>query len=217
MLSVPDREGIEVSLKDILKQHYGQIFAAHRLDKETSGVIIFAKDESTHKHLSAQFEGRDVEKYYTGLVMGQPAHQQGSVDAPIMEHPVKRGVMVTNKKGKTALTDYQAVESFGAYTLMSFRIHTGRTHQIRVHMKHIGNPIVCDAVYGSAEPVLLSSIKRKFNLSKNEEEERPLFNRLALHAEKIVFTDQQKNRHEIEAPLLKDFRALLTQLRKWKK
>lgn len=84
-------------------------------------------------------------------------------------------------------------------------------------MKHIGNPIVCDAVYGSGEPVLLSSIKRKFNLSKNEEEERPLFNRLALHAEKIVFTDQQKNKYEIEAPLLKDFKALLTQLRKWKK
>ena len=109
-----------------------------------------------------------------------------------MEHPGKKGVMVTNKKGKPALTDYKVLETFGNYSLLQFRIHTGRTHQIRVHMKHIGHPIVCDVIYGTADPVLLSSIKKKFNLSKYEEEERPLFNRLALHAEKLEFTDEQK-------------------------
>lgn len=217
LLSVPDREGKEISLKDLLKAAYGEIFTVHRLDKDTSGVIVFAKDEETHKYLSGLFEGREVEKYYTGLVLGIPAHNEDSVDAPIMEHPVKRGVMVTNKKGKPALTDYSLVENFGNYSLMQFRIHTGRTHQIRVHMKHIGNPIVCDVIYGNGEPVLLSSIKKKFNLSKKEEEERPLFNRLALHAEKLIFTDKRKQTHQVEAPLLKDFKALLQQLRKWKK
>ena len=217
LLSIPDREGKDISLKNILKEKYGAIFTVHRLDKDTSGIIVFAKDEQTHKYLSGLFESRETEKYYTGLVHGIPAHESGSVDAGIMEHPVKKGVMVTNKKGKPALTDYAVLETFGNFSLMQFRIHTGRTHQIRVHMKHIGHPIVCDAVYGNGEPVLLSSIKKKFNLSKYEEEERPLFNRLALHAARLKFIDEQKNEQDMEAPLPKDMRALLQQLRKWKK
>lgn len=216
LLSVPAREGNEISLKNILIEQYGQIWTVHRLDKDTSGVIVFAKDETAHRYLSGLFEGRDVEKYYTGIVHGIPLSETGSIDAPMMEHPVKRGVMVTNKKGKNALTDYKVIETFGNFSLLQFRIHTGRTHQIRVHMKHIGHPIVCDTIYGNGEPVLLSSIKKKFNLSKKEEEERPLFNRLALHAEKLIFTDQQKKQHIIEAPVPKDIRAFLQQLRKWK-
>ena len=216
LLSVPDREGTEIALKQLLQQQYGQIWTVHRLDKDTSGVIVFAKDEITHKFLSKLFEGREVEKYYTGLVHGVPSVESGSVDAPIMEHPVKRGLMVANKKGKSALTDFTLVESFGKFSLMQFRIHTGRTHQIRVHMKHIGHPIVCDPLYGNGDPVMLSSIKKKFNLSKKEEEEKPLFNRLALHAERLQFTDAKKQKHEIEASLPKDMRAFLQQLRKWK-
>lgn len=217
LLSIPDREGKEISLKTILKEKYGDIFTVHRLDKDTSGIIVFAKDEQTHKYLSGLFENRETKKYYTGLVHGIPANNTGSIDAGIMEHPGKKGVMVTNKKGKPALTDYEVIETLGNFSLMHFRIHTGRTHQIRVHMKHIGHPIVCDAVYGTAEPVLLSSIKKKFNLSKYEEEEKPLFNRLALHAGKLEFSDEQKNEYILEAPLPKDMRALLQQLRKWKK
>ncbi len=217
LLSIPDREGKEISLKIILKDKYGDIFTVHRLDKDTSGIMVFAKNEQTHKYLSGLFEDRETEKFYTGLVYGIPSQESGSIDAPIMEHPVKKGVMVTNKKGKTALTDYDVIETFGNYSLMQFRIHTGRTHQIRVHMKHIGHPIVCDAVYGTADPVLLSSIKKKFNLSKYEEEERPLFNRLALHAEKLAFTDEQNIKHILEAPLPRDMKALLQQLRKWRR
>ena len=216
LLSVPDREGKEIALKQLLQQQYGQIWTVHRLDKDTSGVIVFAKDEISHKFLSKLFEGREVEKYYTGLVHGVPSAKNGSVDAAIMEHPVKRGQMVTNKKGKSALTDYTLIESFGNFSLMQFRIHTGRTHQIRVHMKHIGHPIVCDPLYGNGEPVMLSSIKKKFNLSKKEDEEKPLFNRLALHAETLQFTDAKKQKHLFEAPLQKDIRAFLQQLRKWK-
>ncbi|MFT3703347.1 MAG: RluA family pseudouridine synthase [Agriterribacter sp.] len=217
LLSVPDREGKEISLKQMLIEQYGQIWTVHRLDKDTSGVIVFAKNDHTHKFLSGLFEGREVEKYYTGIVHGIPSQNSGSVDTSLMEHPVKKGLMVTNKKGKTALTDYTVVESFGNFSLMEFRIHTGRTHQIRVHMKHIGHPIICDPLYGNGEPVMLSSIKKKFNLSKKEEEERPLFNRLALHAEKLQFTDASKQQYVLNAPLPKDIKALLQQLRKWKK
>ncbi len=217
LLSVPDREGKEISLKQILKEKYGQIWTVHRLDKDTSGVIVFAKDEETHKYLSGLFEGREVEKFYTGIVHGVPAQGSGSIDAPIMEHPVKKGLMVINKKGKAALTDYTVVESIGNFSLVQFQIHTGRTHQIRVHMKHIGHPIICDPLYGNGEPVMLSAIKKKFNLSKKEEEERPLFNRLALHSERLQFKDAAKQKHVFEAPLPKDMRALLQQLRKWKR
>lgn len=216
LLSVPDREGNEISLKKILKDRYGEIYTVHRLDKETSGIIVFAKNAETHKFLSGLFESRAVEKYYTGMLHGIPAQESGSIDAAIMEHPVKKGIMVINKKGKPALTDYQLIETFGNYSLMRFQIHTGRTHQIRVHTKHIGHPIVCDSIYGNGEPVMLSAIKRKFNLSKKEEEERPLFNRLALHAEKLIFSDRQNQLHTIESPLPKDMKALLQQLRKWK-
>lgn len=217
LLSVPDREGKEISLKQMLKEKYGEIWTVHRLDKDTSGVIVFAKDDVTHKFLSGLFEGREVEKYYTGIVHGIPANLKGSVDASLMEHPVKKGLMVTNKKGKTALTDYTVIDNLGNFSLMEFRIHTGRTHQIRVHMKHIGHPIICDPLYGNGEPVMLSSIKKKFNLSKSEEEERPLFNRLALHAERLQFTDADGQQHTLEAPLPKDIKALLQQVRKWKK
>ncbi len=106
LLSIPDRKQSGISLKDMLIQQYGEIFTVHRLDKETSGVIVFAKDEQTHKQLSELFEGRDVEKYYVGLVHGKMINEQGSVDAPVTEHPVKKGKMITNKKGKPSLTDY---------------------------------------------------------------------------------------------------------------
>lgn len=216
MLSIPDREQSEPSLKDFLNEKYGKVFIVHRLDKATSGLILFAKDENTHKFLSKQFEERTVEKLYLGLVNGNLMTQEGSVDAPIMEHPGKTSFYITHQKGKASLTDYKLLQEFGQYSWMQFQIHTGRTHQIRVHMKHIGHPIVCDELYGSAAPVLLSSIKRKkFKLSKADEEERPLLNRLALHAWKLSFTDVDGTTKQLEAPLSKDLKALLQQLEKW--
>lgn len=213
LLSVPDRKQTEPSLKDILLEKYGTIFTVHRLDKGTSGVIIFAKDEITHKQLSVLFEERAVDKFYVGLVNGNLMNTSGSVDAPIMMHPADNGTMVISPKGKPSLTDYQAIESFRFYTWVQFQIHTGRTHQIRVHMKHIGNSIVCDELYGDGKPVLLSAIKKKFNLSKKEEEERPILNRLALHSWKLQFTfNDEKILLEAETP--KDLRATLQQLRK---
>ena len=212
MLTIPDRMG-NISLKNYLQQSFGEIFTVHRLDKDTSGVVVFAKNEITHKQLSQLFEGREVEKYYLGLVIGKLAEPSGSIDAAIMEHPVTKGVMVTNKKGKTSQTDYQVLETFRYFSWVQFQIHTGRTHQIRVHMKHLGHPIVCDEAYGDGKPILLSSLKKKFNLSKKEEEERPILARLALHSYRLKFSLHEKE-FDLEAPLPKDLKACLQQLRK---
>lgn len=214
LLSIPDRLGQEISLKQLLKERYGNIYTIHRLDKDTSGIIVFAKDEDTHKQLSQLFEGREVEKYYVGLVQGIPMNSNGSIDAAIMEHPGKTAKMITHAKGKASLTDYEVLESFRLYSWVRFHIHTGRTHQIRVHMQHMGHSIVCDDIYGDPKPVLLSALKKKFKLSKTAEEEKPLLSRLALHSHLLKF-DLDGKRYELEAEVPKDLRAALQQLRKW--
>jgi len=216
LLSIPDREGKEISLKILLQEEYGKIFTVHRLDKGTSGIIVFAKNEETHKYLSRQFETRQTEKIYAGLVIGSMENKKGSINLPIMEHPTKKSLMVINRKGKEALTDYEVLEDLGIYSWLQFQIHTGRTHQIRVHTKDIGHPIVCDELYGDGKPILLSSFKKKFKLSKNEEEERPLLNRLALHSLRLKFTDNNGKIVDLEAPVPKDLRATLQQLEKRK-
>lgn len=217
LLSIPDREGKEVSLKILLKEKYGDIYTVHRIDKDTSGLIIFAKNEVTHKHLSKQFEERHTKKIYQGLVLGSPALSSGSIEASVMEHPAQNGTMIVHRKGKEALTDYEVLADFGIYALVQFRIHTGRTHQIRVHMKDLGYPIVCDPLYGDGKPLLLSAIKSKFKLSRNVLEERPILGRLALHAFQLSFTDVDGKTVDLEAPLHKDMRATLQQLEKRKK
>jgi 23S rRNA pseudouridine1911/1915/1917 synthase len=217
LLSIPDREGKEVSLKVLLKEKYGEIFTVHRIDRDTSGLIVFAKNEAAHKHLNKQFEDRNTKKIYQGLVIGSPAMASGSIEAPLMEHPALNGTMIVHRKGKEALTDYEVLSDFGIFSLMQFRIHTGRTHQIRVHMKDLGYPIVCDPLYGDGKPLLLSAVKSKFKLSKNELEERPILGRLALHAYQLNFTDIDGKIIELEAPLHKDMRATLQQLAKRKK
>ncbi len=217
LLSIPDRAGKETSLKKLLQEKYTEIFTVHRLDKGTSGLIVFAKNESSHKCLSRQFENRQTEKIYLGLIIGTPTTKKGTIDSPIMEHPVKKSLMVINRKGKESLTDYEVLEDFGIYSWTKFQIYTGRTHQIRVHMKDIGHPVVCDELYGDGKPVLISSFKHKFKLSKNEEEERPILNRLALHAYQLRFTGPDNKQYEFEGPVPKDLRATLQQLSKKKK
>ncbi len=215
LLSIPASDGSEPSLKELLKKKYNSIFTVHRLDRETSGVIVFAKNEKTHKFLSQEFESRNVQKTYLGMVKGILTEKKGSIDAPIAEHPTKRNIMIAGKKGKPSLTIYEVVEEFGSYSLVKFQILTGRTHQIRVHMQYIGHPIVCDELYGDGEPVFISSFKKKFKLSKTDEAEKPLLSRLALHSNMLSFKEANGNVHTIEAPLPKDMKALLQQLKKW--
>ncbi|MFL5811000.1 MAG: RluA family pseudouridine synthase [Flavisolibacter sp.] len=217
LLTIPDREGKDISLKQILKEKYGEIFTVHRLDRETSGIVVFAKNESTHKYLSQQFENRVTEKIYHGLVLGKPMHSSGVINEPIAEHPSKKGMMTVFRKGKESITEYNLLESFRLFSWMQFRILTGRTHQIRVHMKFLGNPIACDSLYGDGKPVFISQLKAKYKLSQSEEEERPLLNRLALHAKHLRFTDKEGKEISLEAPLPKDLKATLNQLGKWTK
>ena len=214
LLTIPDREGKDLSLKTVLKIHFGEIFTVHRLDRETSGIVVFALNEKSHKHLSQQFEGRETTKIYNGLVLGKPAEAEGVIHEPIAEHPTKKGVMTVWRKGKESITEFAVQESFRLHSWMRFRILTGRTHQIRVHMKHLGHPIACDPVYGDGKPILLSEMKSKFKLSQRQEEERPLLSRLALHSAQLSFTDANGEAFQLEAPLPKDLRATLNQLGK---
>jgi 23S rRNA pseudouridine955/2504/2580 synthase/23S rRNA pseudouridine1911/1915/1917 synthase len=214
LLTIPDREQSERSLREILINKYGTIFTVHRLDKDTSGLVIFAKNETSHKYFSRLFEERKVEKYYLGIVHGSPSDKTGSIDGPIAEHPVNKGMMTINRNGKPSLTTYEVLDANSNYSLVSFQLHTGRTHQIRVHSKNIGHPLACDPLYGDGKPLLLSSIKKKFKLSKHDEEERPMISRLALHSYKLAFTDQYNERMELTAEMPKEFRAFMQQLKK---
>jgi 23S rRNA pseudouridine1911/1915/1917 synthase len=212
LLSIPDRFGKDISLKVLLQERYDAIYTVHRLDRDTSGIIVFAKDEETHKLLSQQFEDRSTFKLYAGFALGNVTPKKGQIDSPIAEHPTKKGTMMIHRKGKPSFTEYEVLEDFGPYSWVQFRILTGRTHQIRVHMQSIGHPIACDPLYGDGKPVFISSLKKNYKLSKALDEERPMLNRLALHAWKLEFTDSAGNKHAFEAPLPKD----LKQLKKWK-
>ncbi len=215
MLTIPDRYNESLtSLYKILEKRYQKIFIVHRLDRETSGIILFAKDELTHKYLSQLFENRNVEKFYLGIIRGSLQDKEGVIDEPIAEHATHKGLMAVNKNGKASVTEYEVIEDYGLYSLVKFRIHTGRTHQIRVHMKYLGHPIACDEMYGNAQPILLSSIKKKYKLSKHDEEERPILNRMALHSFQLRFNDLSQTPYDLTAELPKDMRALLQQLKK---
>ncbi|MDB5202630.1 MAG: RluA family pseudouridine synthase [Ferruginibacter sp.] len=216
LLTIPDRDQSQKSLKEFLLEKYGSIFTVHRLDKDTSGLVLFAKNETSHKFLSRMFEEREVQKYYLGIVIGEPVHPIGDINAPISEHPMHKGLMTVYKNGKPSFTSYEVLEANKHFSLVSFRLHTGRTHQIRVHSKHIGHPLACDDLYGDGKPVLLSSIKKKFKLSKHDEEERPMISRLALHSYKLIFTDAHGEAMELVAEMPKEFRALMVQLKKLK-
>lgn len=223
LLTIPDRHNALLpSLSKWLENQYGSIFIVHRLDKDTSGVIVFAKNETAHKSLSAQFQANATEKKYLGLVTGVVKEKAGSIDTPVMEHPVKKGKMTVVKKGgaylsakaKTALTTYKVLESFNLYTLLELQIFTGRTHQIRVHLQSIGHPIAMDELYGNGKPFYLSLIKKNYRIGKSQEEEKPLMSRMALHAASLSFKDKNGEKLFFEAPLPKDFQAMLSQLRK---
>lgn len=217
VLVIPDRFNADLpSLNKLLEAKLQQhIWVVHRLDRDTSGVICFAKTEAAHKYLSKLFMEHEVEKYYAGLVAGRVIPEEGRIDAPITEHPTIKGKMTTARKGKVSVTDYKIAEQWPLFALMQFQIHTGRTHQIRVHMQSIGHPLVCDELYGDGKPFYLSSIKRKYRLSDKEEMEKPLLNRLALHAYKLRFIKEDGTVIEAEAPLPKDMLACVKQLNKW--
>ncbi len=218
LLVIPDRYRKDLpNLRDILIEKYGDIFVVHRLDKETSGILVFAKNAATHKHLNGQFTDHTIEKVYCALVRGRLEHTAGSIKYSLAPHPKKPSVMVVSQAGKISITDYTVREAFRDYTLVEARPHTGRLHQIRVHFATFGHPLAIDRIYGSQEPIFLSSIKPDYKPSGSNES--PLIERLTLHAERITFIHpatpgQPKT---LNAPLPKDFEAVIQQLRKYNK
>ena len=219
VLSIPDRfDHGKLNMHDALAAHFSRVWTVHRLDKETSGAIVFALDEEAHRSLSLQFERRTVEKTYLALVEGVPLPDAGEIDQPIGPHPGKPGQMTILRKGKYAFTRYKVQETFRGYALVEASILTGRTHQVRVHLTHTGHPLVADPLYGRSEALFLSQIKSKgFHIGKLQEE-TPLLHRTALHAWRIAFDHPRSGeRISVEAPLPKDLKAALNQLRKWRK
>lgn len=217
LLVIPDRFNQALpSLNKLLEAKKGfKLWVVHRLDRDTSGVICFAKNEQAHRYLSMLFQEHAVGKFYAGLVIGIVIPEEGRIESPIAEHPAANGKMIVSKRGKLAVTDYKVVEQWPLYSLVQFQIHTGRTHQIRVHMQSIGHPIVCDELYGDGQPFMLSHIKRKYRMSEKDEEERPLLSRLALHSYRLTFTKEDGTVIAAEAPLPKDMAACVKQLNKW--
>lgn len=216
VLTLPDRFDASIdSLKGILGRSHGDAYTIHRIDRDTSGIVLFARSLESQRYHVRLFSERGVEKSYLGLVAGRMTEPEGLVDQPIAENPRHPGRMTVDRRGKPALTRYTVLENLGRHSWLSFRIETGRTHQIRVHMRHLGHPIACDPLYGSPDPILLSSIKRNFKSSSPDGVERPLLSRLALHAWKLSFPGMDGARMDLEAPLPKDIQACLNQLRRW--
>jgi 23S rRNA pseudouridine1911/1915/1917 synthase len=179
----------------------------HRLDRGTSGLLVVAKDDETHRALARQFAGRAVEKEYLALVLGLPARPSGDIDAPIGRDPVHRQRMSTRApRGREARTSWTVVERLDGAALLRVRIHTGRTHQIRVHLASIGHPVAGDPVYGGTRT---PSSRRAEARAVLRSLERP-----ALHAARLAFTHPATGeRLAFEAPLPRDLRAVLERLR----
>lgn len=216
MLTLPDRFDPAIpNLYHILKNHYGDIFVVHRIDKQTSGVIAFAKNADAHKELNRQFESHQIQKKYMVLVQGVLKDAEGIINLPIGENSGKAGTMrIDLTHGKDSITQYRVIEKFLNNTLVEAEPRSGRTHQIRVHFNAIGHPLAIDELYGNTAGIMLSAIKKNYKI-KPGESEKPLISRLTLHAKSLRFTHYR--RHEtvtVEAPPPKDFEATIKQLRK---
>jgi 23S rRNA pseudouridine1911/1915/1917 synthase len=170
----------------------------HRLDRETTGVIVVAKTDAAHRGLSEQFAERHLHKEYLALASGVPRLLSGVIESGISRHPIHRHRMTTGEGGKPARTDWKVEQAFGTQvSLVRCHIHTGRTHQIRVHLKSLGHVILGDATYGWKENVSLPL--------------RP--ERVMLHAERLIFLHPVTSRQiEVRAPLPEDFRSMIAAL-----
>jgi len=181
----------------------------HRLDKDTSGVLAIARNPAAYRHLSMQFENREVTKTYHAVADGVHHFENKLVDAPIVK--LNNGTVRINKQeGKEAQTYFNTEQAFKAHTLIRCNPITGRMHQIRIHLALLKAPITGDDTYGG-KPFFVSSVKRAFQLKKMTDEE-PLIKRMALHAFSLEFALLDGRKIKVEAPYPKDMKALLKQL-----
>ena len=228
-----DRSG-RPQLIDFLIQQIGDeatshLRLVHRLDKETSGVMILARNKSSQKTFADYFYQRKVKKTYLALVNGYVPQATGVIDAPIGHSKKNPELMVIDQKhGKQSITEWRLLADFGKLSLIAANPLTGRTHQIRVHLASIGLPLAIDPLYGNSEPLMLSEFKKDYRLGKFQDE-KPLIDRLTLHAYQISFPDasviasgtnevsEARQSHFFLAPLDKKFQTTIKMLTKYNK
>lgn len=202
----------EISMLRLAKAYWDDAQICHRLDKETSGALIFAKNPEAYRSVSIQFEKRKVKKVYHAVIDGTHTFDNLLVDLPIL-NVGKGSVTISRQEGKRAETWFQSLKYYKHYTLVECRPVTGRMHQIRIHLATQRASIAGDEMY-KGEPVFLSKIKRKYHLGKDQEE-LPIMKRFALHAYEVTFRTNPETEVTIHAPYPKDFETLLKLLDKF--
>jgi RluA family pseudouridine synthase len=216
LLIAPDRwdKGLDNLMTRLHTQKNPNAFNVHRIDKDTSGLVLCAKDNATWKRLFGWFASHKINKRYLCLTRGAPVEKEFEVALALAPNPQRRGRMMVSKHGKKARTLFQTLEFFRRYALVEARPVTGRQHQIRVHLAAAGIPLLADPFYGDGKPLLLSTLKRGFK--EPREGERPLIARTALHALSLEFTHPATGATiKLEAPPPKDFELALKYLRKF--
>jgi 23S rRNA pseudouridine1911/1915/1917 synthase len=194
-----------------------RIRVVHRLDKETSGVLLFAKTSAAQRHVSHQFMSNTTAKEYLAIVAGRPLENSGRIEADLAPHPNgSHRMAIVKHGGRPAITEWIVEARYRDCTLLRVFPKTGKTHQIRVHLKHIGHPLLIDPLYNAPHPgteagLLLSSFKRHYK-PKEGQPESPLISRLTLHADRLKFQHPNGTSMQIQAPIHKDFRSAINML-----
>jgi 23S rRNA pseudouridine1911/1915/1917 synthase len=201
MVTQPARGNWRGTLVNALQFHFDRLSTLagenrpgiiHRLDRDTTGLLVVAKDESIHHKLALQFEHRSVQKEYLAIVYGIPQRDSDYIDQPIGFHPTSREKMAIRQPsdgGKSAVTFYQVEERFRGYALVRCQPKTGRTHQIRIHLTHIGHPIVADKLYSGRDRLTLEALENpvRRDIRLFDAPETTLIDRQALHAHRLKF------------------------------
>lgn len=213
LLVIPDRQQTAANLKGIIEAYIKEpIYTVHRLDKLTSGLVVFAKNKIVHQALNQQFQDRKVKKHYYALVNGRVKADSQDITLPLSVKSNISKTFVDLKNGKPSHTALCVKQRFNRYTLLDIQLHTGRMHQIRVHCAAIGHPLAIDPVYGTESSIYMSSFKRNYRLAKGKTE-RPLMDSLTLHAYKLCFEHPITKKlltNKVDIP--KNFRVLLHKL-----
>lgn len=221
---VPERESDFCPLLEALRRHFedaGESEAAprivHRLDRDTTGVLIVAKTLDAQRWLTSQFQEQQVEKKYLAVVEGEVQGEADRIELKIRPESKRSTKMITSATGgRDSVTRYQVAERFRSYTLLEVFPETGRTHQVRVHLAAIGYPLAADPMYGTQGELLLSQLKRGYRPAKDRPEP-PVIARCSLHAASIRFRPSEGAATvQFEAPIPKDLDYLLRCLRKYR-